>query len=178
MGKLDIEEVNPHLRGGRVENHIGKNTLCSPEQDLSLDLPVLCSLAKHEISVLANYATKAGKVVLQSRKAGHDREGPGKSPQDDTSSDQSAEGFLCPKCLKAFPTPETLQSHYETDHEGQRLSVLKTLTRHSFLVVTISEGSEAGTNTVLVSRDGAESSPAQFRQTAPARSTMKKRGDK
>nr|CAD7409146.1 unnamed protein product [Timema poppensis] len=40
---------------------------------------------------------------------------------------------------------------------GQRLSVLKTLTRHSFLVVTISEGSEAGTNTVLVSRDGAES---------------------
>nr|CAD7577387.1 unnamed protein product [Timema californicum] len=40
---------------------------------------------------------------------------------------------------------------------GQRLSVLKTLTRHSFLVVTISEGSEARTNTVLVSRDRAES---------------------
>nr|CAD7257634.1 unnamed protein product [Timema shepardi] len=54
---------------------------------------------------------------------GHDREGPGKSPQDDTSSDQSAEGFLCPKCLKAFPTPETLQSHYETDHEVEGLSM-------------------------------------------------------
>nr|CAD7568003.1 unnamed protein product [Timema californicum] len=40
---------------------------------------------------------------------------------------------------------------------GQRLSVLNTLTRHCFLVVTISEGSEAGTNTVLVSRDGDES---------------------
>nr|CAD7446699.1 unnamed protein product [Timema bartmani] len=54
---------------------------------------------------------------------GHDREVPGKSSQDDTPSDQSAEGFLCPKCLKAFPTPENLQSHYETDHEADEHSI-------------------------------------------------------
>nr|CAD7594950.1 unnamed protein product [Timema genevievae] len=88
----------------------------SPKQELNLDLSVLGSLAKHETSVLANYVTKAAK-------GGHDREVPGKSSQDDTSSDQSAEGFLCPKCLKAFPTPEKLQSHYETDHEADEHSI-------------------------------------------------------
>ncbi|CAG2054901.1 unnamed protein product [Timema podura] len=41
------EEVNPHLRGGRVENHLGKTTLSSPERDSNLDLPVLGGLAQH-----------------------------------------------------------------------------------------------------------------------------------
>nr|CAD7399677.1 unnamed protein product [Timema poppensis] len=54
FGRLNLEEVNPHLCGGRVENYLGK----SPNQDLNLDLPYLSSLAQHEISALANYTTE------------------------------------------------------------------------------------------------------------------------
>nr|CAD7570147.1 unnamed protein product [Timema californicum] len=44
---VELEEVNPHLRGGRVENHLGKTTPSSPDRDLNLDLHVLSSRAQH-----------------------------------------------------------------------------------------------------------------------------------
>nr|CAD7572985.1 unnamed protein product [Timema californicum] len=47
VGKVELEEVNPHLRGGRTKNHLGKTTLSSPDQDSNLDLPVLGSRAQH-----------------------------------------------------------------------------------------------------------------------------------
>nr|CAD7202682.1 unnamed protein product [Timema douglasi] len=56
IGKVELEEMNPHLRGGRVENHLGKTTPSSPDRDSNLDLPVLSSRAQH---ALANYATEA-----------------------------------------------------------------------------------------------------------------------
>nr|CAD7570860.1 unnamed protein product [Timema californicum] len=45
---VELEEVNPHLREGRVENHLGKTTPSSPDRDSNLDLPVLSSRAKHD----------------------------------------------------------------------------------------------------------------------------------
>nr|CAD7458170.1 unnamed protein product [Timema tahoe] len=48
INKLNLEEVNPHLRGGRVENHLGKTTPSSPDRDSNLDLPVLDGLAQHD----------------------------------------------------------------------------------------------------------------------------------
>nr|CAD7397031.1 unnamed protein product [Timema poppensis] len=48
IGKVELEEVNPHLRGGRVENHLGKTTPSSPDRDSNLDLPVLSSQAQHD----------------------------------------------------------------------------------------------------------------------------------
>nr|CAD7261713.1 unnamed protein product [Timema shepardi] len=48
LGKVELEEVNPHLRGGRVENHLGKTTPSSPDRDSDLDLPVLSSRAQHD----------------------------------------------------------------------------------------------------------------------------------
>ncbi|XP_069693387.1 early endosome antigen 1-like [Periplaneta americana] len=42
---------------------------------------------------------------------------PGRDQGDDLSK-QAAEGFLCPKCMKAFPSPEELQSHYVSTHDG------------------------------------------------------------
>nr|CAD7463760.1 unnamed protein product [Timema tahoe] len=48
LGGLNIEEVNPHLRGGRVENHLGKTTPSSPDRDLNLDLPILGGRAQHD----------------------------------------------------------------------------------------------------------------------------------
>nr|CAD7395568.1 unnamed protein product [Timema cristinae] len=46
--KVELEEVNPHLRGVRVENRLGKTTPSSPERDSNLDLPVLSSRAQHD----------------------------------------------------------------------------------------------------------------------------------
>nr|CAD7406438.1 unnamed protein product [Timema cristinae] len=46
IGKVELEEVNPHLREGRVENHLGKTTSSSPDRDSNLDLPVLSSQAR------------------------------------------------------------------------------------------------------------------------------------
>nr|CAD7203505.1 unnamed protein product [Timema douglasi] len=48
IGKVELEEVNPHLRGGKVENHLGKTTPNSPDRDSNLDLPVLSSRAQHD----------------------------------------------------------------------------------------------------------------------------------
>nr|CAD7442723.1 unnamed protein product [Timema bartmani] len=65
-GRFNTEEVNPHLSGGRVENHLGKKTFSSPEQDSNLNLPVLGSLAQHETSTLSNHATKIYSSFLRS----------------------------------------------------------------------------------------------------------------
>nr|CAD7414528.1 unnamed protein product [Timema poppensis] len=48
IGKVELEEVNPHLRGEKVENHLGKTTPSSPDRDSNLDLPVLSSRAQHD----------------------------------------------------------------------------------------------------------------------------------
>nr|CAD7568154.1 unnamed protein product [Timema californicum] len=45
---VELEKVNPHLRGGRVENHLGKTSPSSPDRDSNLDLPVLSSRAQHD----------------------------------------------------------------------------------------------------------------------------------
>nr|CAD7600293.1 unnamed protein product [Timema genevievae] len=58
LGRFNVEELNPHLLGGRVENHFEKTTPSIPDQDSSLNLPVLGSPAQHETSALANYATE------------------------------------------------------------------------------------------------------------------------
>nr|CAD7573209.1 unnamed protein product [Timema californicum] len=56
LERLNLEEVNPHLCGGRVENYLGKTTPSSPYQDSNLDLLILSSQAQHETRALANYA--------------------------------------------------------------------------------------------------------------------------
>nr|CAD7257671.1 unnamed protein product [Timema shepardi] len=48
IGKVELEEVNPHFRGGRAENHLVKTTPSSPDRDSNLDLPVLSSRAQHD----------------------------------------------------------------------------------------------------------------------------------
>nr|CAD7568376.1 unnamed protein product [Timema californicum] len=48
LSSVELEEVNPHLRGGRVENHLRKTTPSSPDLDSNLDLPVLSSQAQHD----------------------------------------------------------------------------------------------------------------------------------
>nr|CAD7407226.1 unnamed protein product [Timema cristinae] len=56
------QEVNPHLRGGRVENHLEKTIPSSPDRDSILDLPVLSSRAKHDKRV-SQLRHRGGVVV-------------------------------------------------------------------------------------------------------------------
>nr|CAD7196770.1 unnamed protein product [Timema douglasi] len=61
-----MREANPHIHGGRVENHFRKSSFPnSLGRDLNLNLPILGSLAQHQTSALANYATEAGEYKLQ-----------------------------------------------------------------------------------------------------------------
>nr|CAD7576072.1 unnamed protein product [Timema californicum] len=55
IGKVELEEVNQHLRGGGVENHLGKTTPSSLDRDSNFDLLVLSSRAQHNKRVLTMF---------------------------------------------------------------------------------------------------------------------------
>nr|CAD7574480.1 unnamed protein product [Timema californicum] len=55
IGKAELEEANTDLRGGRVENHLGKTTPSSPDRDSNLDLPNL------DLPVLSSRAAQHDK---------------------------------------------------------------------------------------------------------------------
>nr|CAD7423912.1 unnamed protein product [Timema monikensis] len=67
-GKVELKEVNPHLRGGRVENHLGKTTPSSPDRDSDLDLPVLrycyAGMSLQIEMFLASYSNLAADLVV------------------------------------------------------------------------------------------------------------------
>nr|CAD7570365.1 unnamed protein product [Timema californicum] len=56
--RVELEEVNPHLRGGRVENHLGKTTPVHPTE-IRTAIPPSSAVVLNTTSALANYATEA-----------------------------------------------------------------------------------------------------------------------
>uniref|UniRef100_A0A224YWL4 Early endosome antigen 1 n=1 Tax=Rhipicephalus zambeziensis TaxID=60191 RepID=A0A224YWL4_9ACAR len=48
---------------------------------------------------------------------------PSEASESNGANEASAEGFLCPSCLRAFPSADALQDHYETSH-GSGLEVV------------------------------------------------------
>nr|CAD7404457.1 unnamed protein product [Timema cristinae] len=66
IGKVELEEVNPHLRGGRAKNPLGKTTPSSHDRDSNLDLPVLSSRAQHDKRACAKLLNIEGKIALLS----------------------------------------------------------------------------------------------------------------
>nr|CAD7587255.1 unnamed protein product [Timema genevievae] len=61
IGRLNLEEVNPHLRGGRVENHLGKTTPVHPTE-IRTTISPSSAVELNTTSALANYATEAGSL--------------------------------------------------------------------------------------------------------------------
>nr|CAD7577310.1 unnamed protein product [Timema californicum] len=59
---LQKHEVYPHLRGGRVDNHLGEGgrNFSKPDQDSNLDLSVIGSLVYCKSSALDHVATETG----------------------------------------------------------------------------------------------------------------------
>nr|CAD7201330.1 unnamed protein product [Timema douglasi] len=58
IGKVELEEVNPHLRGGRVENRLGKTTPVHPTE-IRTSISPSSAVELNTTSALANYATEA-----------------------------------------------------------------------------------------------------------------------
>nr|CAD7402076.1 unnamed protein product [Timema poppensis] len=58
IGKVELEEVNPHLRGGRVENHLGKSTPSSPGEIRTSISPSSVVEQLNTTNALGNYATE------------------------------------------------------------------------------------------------------------------------
>nr|CAD7408507.1 unnamed protein product [Timema poppensis] len=65
IGKIELEEVNPHLRGGRVENHLGTppSPPIHPTEIRALISPS-SAVELNTTSALANYATEADKLEV------------------------------------------------------------------------------------------------------------------
>nr|CAD7425483.1 unnamed protein product [Timema monikensis] len=59
IGKVELEEVNPHLRGGRVENHLGKNHPQVHPTEIRTSISQSSVVELNTRSALANYATEA-----------------------------------------------------------------------------------------------------------------------
>nr|CAD7586358.1 unnamed protein product [Timema genevievae] len=57
-GKFNLEEVYPNLHEGRVENHLVKATLSTPDQDSNPNLPVIGCRVYCESDALDHVATK------------------------------------------------------------------------------------------------------------------------
>nr|CAD7267263.1 unnamed protein product [Timema shepardi] len=69
MNMVKLEEVNPHLRGGRVENHLGKTTPSSPNRDSNhLDLPILSSQDQHDKRNLVFFVVTLAVVTAMPQK--------------------------------------------------------------------------------------------------------------
>nr|CAD7447115.1 unnamed protein product [Timema bartmani] len=59
---ISVEEVNPHLRGGRVENHSGKTTPVHPTE-IRTSISPSSVVWLNTTGALANYATEAASEV-------------------------------------------------------------------------------------------------------------------
>nr|CAD7205429.1 unnamed protein product [Timema douglasi] len=61
LGRLKLEEVNPHLRGGRMKHHLGKKKVHPTEIRTSISPSSAVKL--NRASALANYDTEAGDDI-------------------------------------------------------------------------------------------------------------------
>nr|CAD7257731.1 unnamed protein product [Timema shepardi] len=62
--KVELEEVNPHLRGGKVENHLGKPAPVHPTE-IRTSISPSSAVELNTTSALANYATEAKKRAYE-----------------------------------------------------------------------------------------------------------------
>nr|CAD7256243.1 unnamed protein product [Timema shepardi] len=62
IGKVELEEVNPHLRGGRVENHLGKIPPPVHPTEIRTSISPSSAVELNTTSTLASYATEMVKA--------------------------------------------------------------------------------------------------------------------
>nr|CAD7572273.1 unnamed protein product [Timema californicum] len=131
LGRRNLEEMNLHLCGGRVENHIGKITPSSLDQVSNLDLPVQGSLSQHKTSMLANYATKMDVLfpvalceIVYKREQAAPHSDRSREDKDKTKHKQQRyhirkKRHLCSYCNLTFNRKETRNRHVFV-HTGEK----------------------------------------------------------
>nr|CAD7428062.1 unnamed protein product [Timema monikensis] len=62
FGKVGFRRTEPTFAERKSRKQFRENHPSSPKQDSNLNLLILGSLAQHEFSSLANYATEAGPI--------------------------------------------------------------------------------------------------------------------
>nr|CAD7405461.1 unnamed protein product [Timema poppensis] len=66
IGKVELEEVNPHLRGRRVEDHLVKTTPVHPTE-IRTSISPSSAVELYTTSALANYATEHTTQIERER---------------------------------------------------------------------------------------------------------------
>nr|CAD7573475.1 unnamed protein product [Timema californicum] len=66
ISKVELEEVNPHLSGGRVENHVGRPPPVHPTE-IRTSISPYSAVELNTTSAIANYATEAVLILNHSR---------------------------------------------------------------------------------------------------------------
>nr|CAD7573034.1 unnamed protein product [Timema californicum] len=113
--KVELEEVNPHLRGGRAENHLGKTTPSSLDRDLNLDLPVLSGRALHD----ERWQIKFSEVVSGLHSAATGQRGNDRPPTQLPSTSSDRVNMIAPSPSVQWQRPQCylgLFRHAEADN--------------------------------------------------------------
>nr|CAD7264841.1 unnamed protein product [Timema shepardi] len=103
----ESSEVNPHLRGGRVENHIGKTTPVHPTE-IRISISPSSAVELNTTSALANYATEAGSRNIEVEVEGQEKPPPVHPSEIRTS--------ISPSSVVALNTTSAL-ANYATENE-------------------------------------------------------------
>nr|CAD7200884.1 unnamed protein product [Timema douglasi] len=67
IGKVELEEANPHLRGGRVENHLGTPSPPVHPTEIRTWISPSSAVELNTTSALANYATEAVRCCAKKK---------------------------------------------------------------------------------------------------------------
>nr|CAD7430770.1 unnamed protein product [Timema monikensis] len=107
IGKVELEEVNPHLRGGRVENHLGNTPPVHPTE-IRTSISPSSAIELNTTSALANYATEAGSTLYDLGAPGLSRGSVAGCPQTEQVCNTHESTFRCWEhgtCVGSFSEP-------------------------------------------------------------------------
>nr|CAD7260835.1 unnamed protein product [Timema shepardi] len=113
IGKVELEEVHPHLRGRRVENHLGKTNPVHPTE-IRTSISPSSAAELNTTSALANYATEAEppEPLFDASRSSEQGFGTSAAPSKvDDVIPKPLDKSIEVKANLEFPLPETRQSY-------------------------------------------------------------------
>nr|CAD7260411.1 unnamed protein product [Timema shepardi] len=134
---LPVQEVNPHMRGGRVENHLGKTTPVHPTE-IRTSISPSSGVELNTTSALANYAIEAGLIFHLSFQALYSSVLPGEYMEGHLTSQINFPAWLGKnsRTQKLSRLAQELQIHMRLSITGDRESVVLEYVNHLRRAIT------------------------------------------